>query len=48
MNKTQVNNQALVPTELLTRLQQAMQTVVRGKNEVIQLALVTLFARATS
>jgi MoxR-like ATPase len=45
MNKTQVGNQALVPTELLTRLQQAMQTVIRGKNEVIQLALVTLFAR---
>ena len=45
MDKTQVNNQALVSTELLTRLQQAMQTVIRGKNEVIQLALVTLFAR---
>ncbi len=45
MDKTQVNNQALVPTELLTRLQQAMQTVIRGKNEVIQLVLVTLFAR---
>jgi len=45
MNKTQVGNQALVSTELLTRLQQAMQTVIRGKNEVIQLALVTLFAR---
>jgi len=45
MNKTQVNNQTLVPTELLTRLQQSMQTVIRGKNEVIQLALVTLFAR---
>ena len=45
MNKIQVNNQALVSTELLTRLQQAMQTVIRGKNEVIQLALVTLFAR---
>ena len=45
MNKTQVNNQTLVPTELLTRLQQSMQTVIRGKNKVIQLALVTLFAR---
>ena len=45
MSKTQVGNQALVPTELLTRLQQAIQAVIRGKNEVIQLALVTLFAR---
>jgi MoxR-like ATPase len=45
MNKPQVNNQTLVPTELLARLQHSMQTVIRGKNEVIQLALVTLFAR---
>jgi MoxR-like ATPase len=45
MNKPQVNNQTLIPTELLARLQHSMQTVIRGKNEVIQLALVTLFAR---
>ncbi len=31
--------------ELLGRLQRAIQSVIRGKDEVIQLALVTLFAR---
>jgi MoxR-like ATPase len=45
MNRTDVNNQAPASTELLTRLQQSIQTVIRGKNEVIQLALVALFAR---
>src|SRR2546426_12800557 len=45
MEKTGVNNQAPVSTQLLARLRQSIQNVIRGKNEVIQLALVTLFAR---
>jgi MoxR-like ATPase len=45
MRPADVNNQAPVSTELLTRLQQSIRSVIRGKNEVIQLALVTLFAR---
>ena len=45
MHEADVNNQAPVSTELLTRLQQSIQSVIRGKNEAIQLALVTLFAR---
>ena len=45
MSKADVKNQTPVSTELLTRLQQSIQTVIRGKNDVIQLALVTLFAR---
>jgi MoxR-like ATPase len=32
-------------TELLARLQRTIQSVIRGKDEVIRLALVTLFAR---
>ena len=45
MNPTAVNNHAPVSTELLSRVQQSVQTVIRGKDEVIKLALVTLFAR---
>jgi MoxR-like ATPase len=45
MKKAEVNNQAPVSTELLLRLQQSIQSVIRGKDEVIQLALVALFAR---
>jgi MoxR-like ATPase len=45
MKKSEVNNQAPVSTELLLRLQQSIQSVIRGKDEVIQLALVALFAR---
>jgi MoxR-like ATPase len=45
MKNVQVNNQASVSTELLTRLQQSIQSVIRGKDEVIKLALVGLFAR---
>jgi MoxR-like ATPase len=45
MNRTDVNQEAPVSVESLSRLQQTIQTVIRGKNEVIQLALVTLFAR---
>ncbi len=45
MDKAQVNHQAPASVELLARLQQSVQSVIRGKNEVIQLALVTFFAR---
>ena len=45
MSKTDLNNQAPVSAELLTRLQESIQSVIRGKDEIIQLALVSLFAR---
>jgi MoxR-like ATPase len=45
MEKAEVNNHTVVAPELLKRLQQSVQSVIRGKNEVIQLALVGLFAR---
>jgi len=45
MKHTDVNNQAPVSTQALSRLQHSIQTVIRGKNEAIQLALVALFAR---
>ena len=45
MKQADVNNHAPVSAELLARLQESIQGVIRGKNEVIQLALVTLFAR---
>jgi MoxR-like ATPase len=45
MNKTDLNNQAPVSAELLTRLQESIQSVIRGKDEIVRLALVSLFAR---
>ncbi len=45
MEKAEVNNLAGAIPELVTRVQQCVQSVIRGKNEVIQLALVGLFAR---
>ncbi len=45
MNRVDVNNQTHAPTEQLERLQQSVQSVIRGKDEVIRLALVTLLAR---
>ena len=45
MDNTQVNHQAAAYTEGLARLQQSVQTVIRGKDEAIRLALVTLLAR---
>ena len=45
MENAQVKNQATASSELLARLQESIQTVIRGKDEVIKLALVTLFAR---
>jgi len=40
-----VNHQAPVSAELVSRLQRSVQNVIRGKDEVIELALVTLFSR---
>jgi len=40
-----VSDQALVVPDLLTRVQQSVQSVIRGKDEVIRLALVGLLAR---
>ena len=45
MEKAEVNNQEAMAPELVRRVQQSVQTVIRGKDEVIQLALVGLFAR---
>jgi MoxR-like ATPase len=45
MEKAQVNDYLAVDPELLQRLQHSVESVIRGKNEVIQLALVGLFAR---
>ncbi len=45
MKQTDVNHEAPVSADLLARLQESIQSVIRGKNEIIQLALVTLFAR---
>src|SRR5271157_318907 len=45
MERTDVNHQAPVSAELIARLQRSVQGVIRGKDEVIQLALVALFCR---
>jgi MoxR-like ATPase len=45
MGKAIVSDQAAVAPDLLTRVQQSVQSVIRGKDEVIQLALVSLLAR---
>ena len=45
MGKAIVGDQASVAPDLLTRVQQSVQSVIRGKDEVIQLALVGLLAR---
>jgi MoxR-like ATPase len=45
MGKAIVSDQAAVAPDLLTRVQQSVQSVIRGKDEVIQLALVGLLAR---
>ena len=45
MGKAIVSDQAAVASDLLTRVQQSVQSVIRGKDEVIQLALVGLLAR---
>jgi MoxR-like ATPase len=45
MGKAMVGDQAAVAPDLLTRVQQSVQSVIRGKDEVIRLALVGLLAR---
>ncbi|HTS69704.1 MAG TPA: MoxR family ATPase [Terriglobia bacterium] len=45
MAQTEVNNRSVVAPDLLKRVQQSVQSVIRGKDEVIQLTLVGLFAR---
>ena len=45
MGKSTVTDQAAVAPELLARVQQSVQSVIRGKDEVIRLALVGLLAR---
>src|SRR5690348_14941145 len=45
VNRTEVSQPSAASNELIARLEQSIQSVIRGKNEVIQLALVTLFSR---
>ncbi len=45
MDETQVNQQAPALAETLARLQRSVQSVIRGKDEAIKLAIVTLLAR---
>ena len=45
MEKAIINDQATVAPEHLARVQQSVQSVIRGKDEVIRLALVGLLAR---
>src|SRR5579872_6915029 len=45
MEKTEVNNHVAIAPDLLKRVQRSVQSVIRGKDEVIQLTLVGLFAR---
>ncbi|HEV2245611.1 MAG TPA: MoxR family ATPase [Terriglobia bacterium] len=45
MEKTPANSAVSVSMELLSRVRESVQSVIRGKNEVVQLALVALFAR---
>jgi MoxR-like ATPase len=45
MGKAIANDQPAVAPELLARVQQSVQSVIRGKDEVIRLALVGLLAR---
>ncbi len=45
MEKSIVSDQAAVAPDLLTGVQQSVQSVIRGKDEVIRLALVGLLAR---
>ena len=45
MDNTSVNPAASLSVELLSRVRESVQSVIRGKDEVVQLALVALFAR---
>lgn len=44
-DKTLTNPDATLPAERLSRVRASIQSVIRGKNDVVQLALVALFAR---
>ena len=44
-DRIEVNNTTPVATDTIARLERSIQSVIRGKNEVIQLALVALFSR---
>ncbi len=44
-NRIEVNQSTSVAADTIARLERSIQSVIRGKNEVIQLALVTLFSR---
>ncbi|HEV2351120.1 MAG TPA: MoxR family ATPase [Terriglobia bacterium] len=45
VNRAEVSQQSAPSNELIARLERSIQSVIRGKNEVIQLALVALFSR---
>jgi len=45
LDNTSVNPVASLSAELLTRVRESIQSVIRGKDDVVQLALVALFAR---
>ncbi len=45
MEQAQLNHLAPVSLDVLHRVRQSIQSVIRGKDDVIQLALVALFAR---
>jgi MoxR-like ATPase len=44
-DRVEVNQPTPVAADTIARLERSIQSVIRGKNEVIQLALVTLFSR---
>jgi len=44
-DKISANPDVTLPLELLSRVRASIQSVIRGKNDVVQLALVALFAR---
>lgn len=45
MEKTQLKNASTAPRERLSQLQESIRSVIRGKDSVVKLALVCLFAR---
>ncbi|HKT11930.1 MAG TPA: MoxR family ATPase [Terriglobia bacterium] len=45
LGNTSANPAASLPAELLARVRESVQSVIRGKDDVVQLALVALFAR---
>ncbi|MGE5325785.1 MAG: AAA family ATPase, partial [Deltaproteobacteria bacterium] len=45
MEPAQINHQTLPHSDSIAKLQQSVRSVIRGKDEAIELALVTLLAR---